>query len=564
MTLGAPRTMTPQREAASYTWDLLRRTTVFLDILRERAENMLDHERNGVPPVLDFEYETVVDAMAFERPVNYSLLRVTRRGDVVAADCCCPGARPIVIIDPRAGHGPGIGGFKQDSEVGIALSRGHPTYFVSFGQEPCAGQTLADVLHALRRFVHAVQAWHPGPTPAVYGNCQGGWAAALLAATHEGLDGPVVMSGSPLSYWAGEAGVNPMRLAGGLLGGSWPARFASDLGDGRFDGAWLVANFESLDLGHSLWEKNYAVFADPEAERRRFLDFERWWSTFCFLSREEIVQIVDTLFVGNRLEQGKLRICESCEADLRAIRNPLVLFASSGDNITPPHQALSWIPEVYPTTASLRKSGQRIVYLINPEIGHLGIFASGQVARLEHRAIFDSLDAIERLRPGLYEMKIHPDAGKGGCRGPVHAVRFVPRDVKEIRRSYSREAFERARDVSEGNAALYEAFAAPWVRATANPLTAMALKWSHPMRTSRYLFSERINPWMAFARIAASAMRPDLDGSSSENRWMQMERTFSRVVALYLREIGQCRDAACERAFATLYDAAAQPSSPPQ
>ena len=36
-----------------------------------------------------------------------------------------PKRRPYVIIDPRAGHGPGIGGFKDDSQVGVALREGH-------------------------------------------------------------------------------------------------------------------------------------------------------------------------------------------------------------------------------------------------------------------------------------------------------------------------------------------------------------------------------------------------------------------------------------------------------
>jgi Protein of unknown function (DUF3141) len=47
-----------------------------------------------------------------------------------------PTRRPYVIIDPRAGHGPGIGGFKDDSQVGVALAAGHPVYFV-----PRAGWT---------------------------------------------------------------------------------------------------------------------------------------------------------------------------------------------------------------------------------------------------------------------------------------------------------------------------------------------------------------------------------------------------------------------------------------
>ena len=69
---------------------------------------------------------------------------------------------------------------------------------------------------------------------------------------------------------------------------------------------------------------------------------------------------------------------------LKRVRNPLVTFASSGDNISPPHQALNWIPAVYPTTADLKKARQRIVYLLNPHVGHLGIFVSGSVAKLEN------------------------------------------------------------------------------------------------------------------------------------------------------------------------------------
>jgi len=53
--------------------------------------------------------------------------------------------RPIVVIDPRAGNGPGIGGSKQDSEIGDALAQGHPVYFIIFHPEPVPGQTLEDV-----------------------------------------------------------------------------------------------------------------------------------------------------------------------------------------------------------------------------------------------------------------------------------------------------------------------------------------------------------------------------------------------------------------------------------
>ena len=62
-------------------------------------------------------------------------------------------------------------------------------------------------------------------------------------ATSPDLFGPIIVPGTPLSYWAGWRGQNPMRYGGGLLGGSWLAALASDLGAGRFDGAALVGNF---------------------------------------------------------------------------------------------------------------------------------------------------------------------------------------------------------------------------------------------------------------------------------------------------------------------------------
>ena len=72
-----------------------------------------------------------------------------------------PKRRPYIIIDPRAGHGPGIGGFKDDSQVGVALREGHPVYFVIFFRDPEPGQTLLDVCEAEQQFVRKVRELHP-------------------------------------------------------------------------------------------------------------------------------------------------------------------------------------------------------------------------------------------------------------------------------------------------------------------------------------------------------------------------------------------------------------------
>ena len=216
------------------------------------------------------------------------------------------------------------------------------------------------------------------------------------------------------------------------MGGSWLAHLLADLGNGRLDGAWLVQNFENLNPSHTLWDKNYSVFTQIDTERERFLAFERWWTGYYFLSREEILSIVENLFIGNKLERGTLKICDCCYVDLKRIRHPLVIFASSGDNITPPQQALNWIPTVYPTTADLKKAGQRIVYLLNPHVGHLGIFVSASVAKLEHRAILESL-------------------GDPDCRKSQYTVRFEERQVEQIHYAYPKQSFEKVQAMSEWN-----------------------------------------------------------------------------------------------------------------
>jgi uncharacterized protein DUF3141 len=536
----------------AYQRDFWERTILFWDTLRQRADNMIAHERAGKPPLLDFDYELIFDARRFERPINYALLRITRYGDKCLEDCLDPAKPPVLIVDPRAGHGPGIGGFKRVSEVGIALHEGYPVYFVVFFPEPSPGQTMSDVLHTLRRFVAEVSRRHGGRPPILYGNCQAGWAIAILAADCQGLTGPAVLNGSPLSYWAGESGINPARVAGGLLGGAWLTHLASDLGDGRFDGAWLVQNFENLKP-EGVFEKYANLFSHVDRERERFLEFERWWNGFYFLSREEMLAIVENLFIGNRLEQGKFKVCPGCFVDLRRIRNPLVIFASYGDNITPPHQALGWIPTVYSSTEDLKQAGQRVVYLINPHVGHLGIFVSASVARLEHRAILDSLKTIEALPAGLYEMKIDDPTVDPDCGREAYSVRFEERHVEGLKFPENRPAFRRVAEISASLDSLYSATLGKWIEATATPLTAQWLEWIHPMRLSRYAFASDFNPWVrAWAPIAESLLR-DRQAVPASNPFRVREVEASDAVRDLVARARELRDQGYEAWFELLY-----------
>ena len=555
--VGAPQGFGLMADFFAYQRDVWERWVLFLDTLRQRADDMLAHERAGKPPLLDFDYELIVDARRFQRPTNYALLRITRVGNDCLEDCLDPTKPPIMIVDPRAGHGPGIGGFKRESEVGVALHEGHPVYFVVFFPEPCPGQTLADVLHALRCFVEEVSRRHSGAPPVLYGNCQAGWAIAILAAHCQGLAGPAVLNGSPLSYWGGASGVNPMRIAGGLLGGAWLTHLVADLGGGRFDGAWLVQNFENLKP-EAVWDKYANLFSHVDSERERFLAFERWWGGFYFFSREEILAIVENLFVGNKLEQGTFRVCDGCVADLRTIRNPLIIFASHGDNITPPHQALGWIPAVYEHTDDLKRAGQRIVYLVNPHVGHLGIFVSASVARLEHRAILESLTDVSALPPGLYEMKINNPTGDPDCHKGAFTVRFEDRKIEDIRFAVDRPAFERVRVVSEQWDTIYSSAVSKWVQATTNPISTAAGEWLHPMRASRYMFGSLFNPFMYGVATIASAIRGNRHPVADDTPFKLTESALAKGVHEALTQFRTTRDEALEKLFDRLYGSGTQ------
>jgi pimeloyl-ACP methyl ester carboxylesterase len=540
-----------------YAVDLTQRSILFWDTLRQRGNNFLEHEAAGKPPLLHFDHETVLDARSFERPVNYALLRIVPP-EGVEVD---PRRRPYVIIDPRAGHGPGIGGFKDDSQVGVALRAGHPVYFVVFYPDPVPGQTLLDVCAAEQKFVHHVRELHPdAPKPVIVGNCQGGWAAMMLAAANPDDTGAIVINGAPMSYWGGAfsegEGDNPMRFAGGLLGGTWLASLTSDLGNGVFDGAHLVQNFENLNPANTFWDKYYNLFAKVDTEQPRFLEFERWWGGFYLMNREEIEWITRNLFVGNQLWSERAGSGAKGLFDLREIKAPIILFASMGDNITPPQQAFNWVADVYGSTEEIKARGQTIVGLLHKEIGHLGIFVSGKVAKKEHAQIVSVLKSVEELPPGLYGMEILEEKDSDGK--PVYDVRFHERQLEEVVQRLNRfkradeKPFEAVAAVSEFNQRAYELFAQPLVQAMSNDYTAKLSRSLHPLRATRWALSD-LNPWLAWIGPAAEAVKAQRASLAADHPLRQLEKRGSQVLSASLDYYREVRDAASEASFFQVY-----------
>jgi hypothetical protein len=544
--------------AMEYMIDAAQRSVLFWDVMRQRGNQYREHLAETAPHVLDYQAELIVDGRKLERPVNYALVRIVPPPGVQID----PTRRPFVVVDPRAGHGPGIGGFKADSEIGVVFKAGHPCYFIGFLPDPMPGQTIEDISRAEAVFLEKVLALHPEADgkPCVIGNCQAGWAIMMLAAVRPELFGPIIVAGSPLSYWAGVRGKNPMRYSGGLLGGSWLTALTSDLGHGKFDGAWLVQNFENLNPANTLWTKPYNLYSKIDTEPTRYLGFERWWGGHVNLNAEEIQFIVDELFVGNNLAAGQIKTSDGMTIDLRNIRSPIVVFCSKGDNITPPQQALGWILDLYDDIDEMRTYGQTIVYTVHESIGHLGIFVSTGVARKEHGEFSNNIDMIELLPPGLYEATFEaksadttsPDLVTGDW-----VMRCEARTLDDIRALGGNDAaderrFATAARVSEANLALYHTVAQPMVRAMTTAPIAEWMQKLHPLRLQYELLSDA-SPAAAPLAQLAQQVREQRQPARADNPFMAVERAVSRHIVGTLDAWRDFHDRWAEWMFLSVY-----------
>jgi tellurite resistance protein len=273
------------------------------------------------------------------------------------------------------------------------------------------------------------------------------------------------------------------------------------------------------------------------------------------MASEEIHFIVDSLFIGNHLEKGNLELENDKWINLKNIEDPVVVFASSGDNITPPQQALNWIVKVYGSVEEIRRQQQVIVYLLHEEIGHLGIFVSGKVARKEHKAIIDSIDLIEYLPPGLYEMVIEEQDTQLGITD--YRIRFQERRIQDILALddglQDEDAFQTVAAVSQAGDLAYRTFLRPWIQFWSTELSAEILRQLHPLRVSRYIFSDRnpsVWPVKALTPMIKNQRRP----VTADNPFLTMEKIFSDSTKIGLNFYRDMRDICQEYWFKSVYD----------
>ena len=276
--------------------------------------------------------------------------------------------------------------------------------------------------------------------------------------------------------------------------------------------------------------------------------------------QEEMHSIVENLFVGDKLEQGKLSLDRKKILNLKDIKKPMLLFASEGDNITPPQQALDWIIKSYGSVEEIKKLNKVLIYMIHPDVGHLGIFVGSKAAKKEHMEIIKSIDIIEALTPGLYEMIIVDKGKKEGVSD--YDVRFVERDIKDLmalnadKETMKEEDadFSRVAAVSEMNDWLYNTFASPFVKMLSTETSAEIMKQLHPLRVNKYIFSDTLNPFMLIFKTLSPIVKNDRSPVSPDNPFTALEKSVSDSIVTLLDGYQDIRDHFEETLFFTIYE----------
>lgn len=540
-----------------YMVDALQRSVLFLDLLRQRGNEEIEITSRPTATVLRFDHEELMSGRSLRRPINYSLLRILPSPEV-AVD---RRKRPVVVIDPRAGQGPGIGGFKAESEIGDALKAGHPVYFIGFSATPEPGQQFLDVVEGQVKFFERVVELHPdAPRPFAIGNCQAGYQTLMVAMLRPDLFGPCLVAGSPMSYWQGVRGKNPMRYSGGLLGGSWLTAMTSDLGKGKFDGTGLILNFDVLNPANWLWGKQYEVYTHVDTDAERYLEFEKWWGDFIQLNGDELQFLVDNLFIGDKLTRNQLQSHDGVTFDVRNITSPIIVFTSSEDNISPPPQALGWILDLYRDVDDIRATDRTIVYCLSHTVGHLAIFVSTKVGAKQDEEFVQTIDVIDCLPPGLYEMVISPrpaDAPAGGFVSGNWIARFEARSLDDIRalgRNSPEDdrAFAAVARLSERNLSIYRTFMQPLVRALANQPAADLTQALNPLRLSYTIFADS-NPWMKGVHKLAAGVAEVRNPAAADNPFLALQTQVSDRVIAALDAYRVARDQLAEQMFFGFY-----------
>ena len=271
----------------------------------------------------------------------------------------------ILIIPPQAGHHSCIADFNRgQSLVEAALKAGKKSVYATEWKDATLerrSETIDDFILAMRECIKSINS-----KVTLIGLCQGGWQAAIYAALFPADVSCLVLAAAPIDFQAGNSKI-------GKCTSLFPLSFYRSMvmmGGGLLDGKFLLTGFKMLNPVERYCGDYFDIFfniADNTyLERNR--KFREWYEYTQCIPGDFFLQVVEDLFIGNKLIKGELIILDK-KVDLAAINHPLFLIAGEKDDITPGEQLFNI--EHYVKSES--------IYKYTLPAGHIGIFMARKI-----------------------------------------------------------------------------------------------------------------------------------------------------------------------------------------
>jgi poly(3-hydroxyalkanoate) synthetase len=202
------------------------------------------------------------------------------------------------------------------------------------------------------------------------GLCQGGWAAAMIAARFPDKVASLVLAGAPIDTDAGNGPIKRMVHAS-------PLSFYQELvalGGGLMKGKLMLQGWKNMHPEQHYFQEHIDLYdhIDDPIYLAKEETFESWYENPMDLPGRWYLQVIEQLFMENRFAKGTF-VGLGRRLNLHDVTCPVYLLAGADDDITSAEQ-------VFGAEKYLGTPKDKIEKLTVPG-GHVGLFMGSRNLR---------------------------------------------------------------------------------------------------------------------------------------------------------------------------------------
>lgn len=290
---------------------------------------------------------------------------------MVLRDYGKPGGIPTLVDAPHAGHTAMIADYhKGQSLIETLLANGVGHVGLTDWKTATDDMKDLEIDNYLAEVVIAID--DLGGRVNLVGLCQGGWAAAMVAARFPDKVNSLVLAGAPIDTDAGNLPVKTMAHES-------PVSFYEELvalGGGLMRGKYMLQGWKNMHPEQHYIEDHVDLYEhiDDPAYLAKRETFESWYENPIDLPGRWYLQVITRLFKENQLAKGEF-VLLGRKINLHDIACPAYLLAGANDDITAPEQVLG-------AARYLGTPQDRIMQKTVPG-GHIGLFMGARTLK-EH------------------------------------------------------------------------------------------------------------------------------------------------------------------------------------